>query len=305
MWKGSITPSWSAGRRTAESWTSNPPQGCTALGSSCWLSHQGARTCSRTPPLYSRCLSPPHSWRRARRKRKVRRRRAWRNPSRSWRSLILTLFPLTFHRHPQSHQLHLRSSARRHKLCHKLKQTHFTSSKHLLQTFPLPKNLLFSDPHKALAAQSRIHTCSSTAVSMCECVDEAPAPFNKQPASLAKVYYSKVGLFCIHLFIVDTILPMILLIHTKASLLCVKLLGCLRHFSMWSWCYLLLMLDALIQTLKVQSVSQSNPAHFLSNPANVSSRSVLCLHWGEKKNLVFIRSPDSVSGRQSGSVDQR
>lgn len=173
-WKGSTTLSWSAGRRTAVSWISNHPRGCTALGSSCLPSRRDARTCSRTPPSYLRCLSRLHSWRRARRRIRARRRGAWKNPSPLMRSLILTLFPVTFRLHPQSRQLHLQSPARPLltarlllRSCHRLKQTHLTSRRHLLKTSPLPKNLLFSDPHKALAAQTRIHTCSSTAVCAC------------------------------------------------------------------------------------------------------------------------------------------
>lgn len=100
IWNGSIIPRWSAGKRTEESWTSNPPHGCTEPGLLCWLSHHGAKTCSRIQPSWWRRHRPP-CWKRTR-KRKKARRKAWRSPNPLRTFPILTLFPLIIHPHLQN-----------------------------------------------------------------------------------------------------------------------------------------------------------------------------------------------------------
>lgn len=224
MWKESITLSWSVGRRTVASSISNHPPGCTVLGQLCWPSPLGARTWSRTPPLFSRFPSPHHNWERARR------RRAWRNLRPLWKFPTHILFLTILHLHLQIHLPHLQSTPR----CY----TPFTSSKRLLQTWSLPKSLLFSNPHKALAAQNRTRTCSSTVVAMTACVVKAPATSSFAMTDWHHCY-SNIRLFCTCIFILDNISIRKLLVYTKASSRHVELLLCSCHLS---WCYLLLVL---------------------------------------------------------------
>lgn len=177
IWNGSIIPSWSAGKRTEESWTSSPPLGCTGPDSSCWPSLRGAKTCSRIQPSWWRHPSPP-CWRRARKRRKAR-REAWRNPNPSRRFQTPTLFPPIIPPGPQNRLTPPRKAARPPRLCQTLNRT---NSKRLFQTPPLPKNHLCSSPHKALAAQSRIRTCKEcvwACVCVRVCVVRAPAPFSQ------------------------------------------------------------------------------------------------------------------------------
>ncbi len=76
------------------------------------------------------------------------------------------------------------------------------------------------------------------------------------------------------------------------------------HYFYFLGTSVLLMVTSLFINIVKGVVCSTHPIHFLSNSANVSSRSASCpfCACAEKKNLVFTHSPGSVNGKQTDGL---